>query len=183
MNTVKLREYSNTWYKPASKTKIMIWYIVNIFIFKTNIPYPSSFKVKVLRLFSAHVGERILIKPCVNIKYPWLLCIGSDVWIGENVWIDNLAQVTIENNVVISQGAYILTGNHDYKKESFDLIIGEVTLKEGCWLGAKSIVCPSTTLNKYSILSVGSIATHDLKENGIYQGNPAQFKKYRFKEN
>ena len=93
--------------------------------------------------------------------------------IGENVWIDNLTEVRIGNNVCISQGAMLLSGNHDYKKTSFDLKIKKIILEDGCWIGAKSIVCPGITCKSHSILSVGSVANTDLEEYGIYQGVPA----------
>ena len=54
----------------------------------------SGFKRFLLRLFGAKIGKGVVIKPCVNIKYPWKLRIGNYVWIGENVWIDNLDTVT-----------------------------------------------------------------------------------------
>jgi len=76
-----------------------------MFVFKTMLPIPSKIKVKILKLYGAKVGYNVLIKPNVNIKYPWFLEIGNDVWIGENVWIDNLAQVTIGNDVCLSQDA------------------------------------------------------------------------------
>jgi putative colanic acid biosynthesis acetyltransferase WcaF len=173
LKRVSLKQFNNDWYYAGNKIKIIIWYFTNILFFKSSLPFPSKLKVNILRLFSAEIGDRVLIKPCVNIKYPWFLSIGSDVWIGENVWIDNLAYINIGNNVVISQGAYLLTGNHDYKKDTFDLIIGKITINEGAWVGAKAVVCPGVTLQEYSILTVGSVATKNLKNFGIYQGNPA----------
>jgi len=143
------------------------------------LPYPSSFKIKLLKYFGAKVGQSVVIKPDVNIKYPWFLDIGDHVWIGENVWIDNLAKVTIGSNVVLSQGAYLLTGSHDYKKEAFDLILGEIILEEGVWIGAKATVCPGVTCYSHSVLAVGSVATKDLEAYGIYQGNPAVMKRER----
>ena len=38
---------------------------------------------------------------------PWRLSIGDYSWIGEDVWIDNLAMVKIGKNVCVSQGAYL----------------------------------------------------------------------------
>ena len=139
------------------------------------LPFPSSFKTKLLTLFGAKVGTGVVIKPNVNIKYPWFL----DCWIDEGVWIDNLALVKIGSNVVLSQGAYLLTGSHDYKKESFDLVLGEVVLEDGVWIGAKATVCPGVTCHSHSILAVGSVATKDLDAYGIYQGNPAAMKRER----
>lgn len=102
------------------------------------------------------------------------------MWIGEGVWIDNLGKVKIGNNVCISQGAMLLTGNHNYKKESFDLIVGDITLEDGIWVGAKSVVCPGVTMKSHSILTVGSVLTKDAKEYGIYQGNLAVMVKKGF---
>ena len=133
----------------------------------------SIVKIFWLRLFGAKVGNGVVIKPSVNIKYPWNLQLGKNVWIGEKVWIDNLSKVLIKDNVCISQGAFLLCGNHNYKKETFDLVVEEILLEEGVWIGAKSVVCPGITCKSHSILTVGSVATKDLEPYSIYQGNPA----------
>ena len=73
----------------------------------------SGLKVFLLQLFGAKVGKGVVIKPNVNIKYPWLLEIGDYTWIGERAWIDNLAQVKIGKNCCISQGAMLLCGNNN----------------------------------------------------------------------
>ena len=130
-------------------------------------------------MFGAKIGQRVVVKPHVNIKYPWFLEIGDDCWIGEGVWIDNLTDVKLGRNVVLSQGAYLLTGSHDYTKESFDLILGEVILEDGVWIGAKATVCPHVTCESHSVLAVGSVATQNLEAYTISQGNPAVMKRKR----
>ena len=85
----------------------------------------------------------------------------------------SIAYVLINNNVCVSQGAYLLTGNHDYKKITFDLLPGEIVLEEGVWIGAQSIVCPGITCKSHSILSAGAVATRHLDAYFIYSGNPA----------
>jgi len=169
-----LSKFQNAWYKPGgSFLKRTLWYYVNVIFFTSHLFPISSLKVMFLRLFGAKVGNNVVIKPSVNIKYPWRLRIGNNVWIGENAWIDNLADVVIEDNVCVSQGAMLLTGNHDYKKESFDLIIKGIILEQGSWVGAKSVVCPGVRLKSHAILSVGSVAAKDLEMYSIYQGIPA----------
>jgi len=157
----------------ATKLTHTVWYFINIIFFKSSIPFPSSLKTYLLKLFGAKIGLFVRFKPCINIKFPWKLKIGNFCWIGEGVWIDNLDFVTIEDHVCISQGAYLLTGNHDYKKSTFDLITKPIVIESGTWIGAKSIVCPGVICYTNSILTVGSIATRNLEANFIYAGNPA----------
>jgi len=174
MNKVVLSKFSNDWYYPGNITKIGLWYLINLIFFKTHIPYPNRLKTFLLRLFEAKIGKGVVIKPNVNIKYPWFLEIGNNVWIGEEVWIDNLASVKIGNNVCISQGAYLLTGNHNYKKKDFELMIDDIVIEDGVWVGAKSVVCAGVTLKSHSVITVGSVITKDTEEYTIYQGNPAK---------
>jgi putative colanic acid biosynthesis acetyltransferase WcaF len=171
---VQLNTYNNAWYSPkASGFKCFVWYFINILFFSNAWNPLSAVKVWLLRLFGAKVGQGVVLKPGISIKYPWLLAIGDHSWIGEGVWIDNLTQVTIGHNVCISQGAMLLTGNHNYKKSSFDLITGEIVLEDGVWIGAKSVVCPGVVCQTHAVLSVLSVATQDLEPFTIYQGNPA----------
>lgn len=169
-----LATFTNTDYQPGSIIKRLTWYFINRIFIHTSLLFPSSFKSWVLQLFGAKIGRGVVIKPKVNVKYPWFLEIGDHVWIGEEVWIDNLTHVKLESNVCVSQGAMLLTGNHNYKRSTFDLITGPITLKEGVWIGAKSVVCPGVTCQSHAILAVGSVATKDLDAYTIYQGNPAK---------
>ncbi|MDB4273908.1 WcaF family extracellular polysaccharide biosynthesis acetyltransferase [Algibacter sp.] len=171
--TTDLSKYENAAYHPGPKWKLFIWYFVNVFFFINPLNPISGLKVMLLRLFGAKIGQGVIIKPRVNIKYPWLLEIGNHCWVGENVWIDNLVKVTMGSNVCISQGAMLLCGNHNYKVNTFDLITKPITLEDGVWLGAQSTVCPGVICHSQSILSVKSVATKNLEAHGIYQGNPA----------
>lgn len=168
-----LSAYDNKWYKPGSRVKRFTWYWVNTIFFKSGLFPFYGLKRFFLRLFGAKIGRGVLIKPYVNIKYPWLLELGNHIWIGEHVWIDNLGKVSIGNNVCVSQGAFLLTGNHDFTKQSFDLMVKPITLEEGVWIGANAIVCPGVICNNYALLTVGSVATTNLLAYGIYSGNPA----------
>lgn len=176
MNKVDFSKYNNDWFAGeigAGKLTQIAWYFINILFFKTALNPINSVKVSLLKLFGAQVGRGVVIKPAVNIKYPWKLTVGDHSWIGENVWIDNLAQVTIGANVCLSQGAMLLTGNHDYKKVTFDLLVKPIIIEDGAWIGAKALVAPGVTVYAHAVLSAMSIATKNLEPYTIYQGNPA----------
>lgn len=175
-----LSRFDNSWYNTGAGTlKRTLWYYLNAWIFKKYwLPF-SGLKCVLLRWFGARVGIGVNIKPGVNIKYPWKLQIGNHAWIGEGVWIDNLDKVVIGSDCCISQDALLLCGNHNYRSETFDLITGPVILDDGVWIGAKSVVCPGVKCGSHAVLTVGSVATNNLEPYGIYQGNPAVWKKSR----
>lgn len=168
-----LAGFKNDWYKPGSWFKRASWYCVSLLIFDNGLFPSSGLKRFVLRMFGATIGQNVVLKPGIQIKYPWFLTIGDHSWIGENVWIDNLAAVIIKNDVCVSQGVLLLTGNHDYSSHSFDLFIKPITLEAGVWIGAKAIVCPGVVAHKNSILQAGGVAVSDLEPDTIYAGNPA----------
>lgn len=174
MKKTALDTFDNKGYKPGSMAKRSLWYVMKILFFNTLIPFSSGLKRNILRIFGAKIGKAVVIKPNVHIKYPWMLSIGDHSWIGEGVWIDNLGEVNICANCCISQGAMLLCGNHNFSVSSFDLIVRNITLEEGVWLGAKSIVTAGVTCHTHSVLSVGSVASKDLEAFSIYRGNPAE---------
>lgn len=171
-----LSTYNNDWYKNeigASKIKQFCWYFVNVLFFINPLNPFSSLKRSLLKLFGAKIGKGVVIKPAVNIKYPWKLTVGNYTWIGEKVWIDNLTDVKIGAHVCLSQGAMLLTGNHDYSKTGFDLIVRTITLEDGVWIGAKALVCPGVICQSHAVLAAMSVATKNLDAFNVYQGNPA----------
>lgn len=179
-STVNLASYEATGYSPgAGPVRRILWYTVSVLVFGNPLfPFYAP-KRLLLRLFGSRIGKRVVLKPRVNIKHPWRLSIGDYSWIGEGVWIDNLEEVTIGKNVCISQGAYLLTGNHNYKSRAFSLIVKPICIDDGAWIGAQSIVCPGVIVGQNAVLTVGSVLTRNAEIGGIYSGNPAQLVRTR----
>ncbi len=170
-----LSKYDNSWYKQPPFIKNVLWFITNAIFLNSYLLVPVSLKRLILRAFGAQIGTGVMIKPKVNIKYPWLLRVGNYVWIGEEVWIDNLTVVSLGDNVCLSQGAMLLTGNHDYTRSTFDLSVGKIVIENGVWIGAKAMVCPNVVCRSHAVLAVNSVAVKDLEAYGVYQGNPAKW--------
>lgn len=164
---------SSDFSKGASNAKIIIWYFINALLLRASWNPFMGIKIWLLRLFGAKIGEGLVIKNNVTIKFPWKLTVGNNVWLGENCWLDNLDHIIIGNNVCISQGALLITGNHDYTKEDFPYRNASIIVEDGVWVGAKSIVAPGIRLRSHSILTLGSVCTRDTEPFGVYQGNPA----------
>ena len=134
--------------------KYLFWYITSNLFFNTFIP-GSNFRIFLLRLFGSKIGHNVVIKPFVKIKYPWKLQIGDYSWIGEEVWIDNIFNVYIGSNTCVSQGVYICSANHNFKKIDFELLECEVRIGNSCWISAKSVIGPNVNISDNSFVKFG----------------------------
>ncbi len=145
------------------------------------IPF-SGFKVWLLRRFGAEIGQQVRIKTGVKVKFPWRLTIGDYCWIGEDAWFDNIAPITLEENVCISQNVYLCTGNHDWFDPKFKLTAAPIHIEAGSWIAARASVGAGVTIGKGAVLCLGSVAGRSLEPMTIYAGNPAVPIKKRVKK-
>ena len=174
MTRVDLRRTSRRGYHPGRSYAYRgAWLVVEALILLNPLVTSYAAKRWVLRQFGAKVGQRVLIKPGVHVKYPWHLVIGDDAWIGERAWIDNFVTVRIGANAVVSQGAYLCTGNHDWADPGMGLMVEPVTVEEGAWVGAFARIAPGVTVGREAIVTLGSVLLQDADERCVYTGNPA----------
>ncbi|MFC1488283.1 putative colanic acid biosynthesis acetyltransferase [Thermodesulfobacteriota bacterium] len=170
---MRLDLYDNKWFERGKPAWVeSLWLVVQAIFVQSWIP-GANHRAALLRQFGAQVGEGVDIKPGVKVKFPWRLKIGDFSWIGEDVWMDNLAPITIGSHCCISQGVYLCTGSHNWKSERFDLITEPIEIQNKVWLAAKSMVGPGVTVGEGAVLALGSVATKDLKAGWIHQGVPA----------
>lgn len=154
----QLARYRNDGYSAGRGLFVRaLWYFVSLALFESGWFPVSGPKARVLRWFGATIGRGLVVRPGVRIKFPWRLEIGDDCWIGQDVWIDNLDQVTLDSDVCISQGAYLCTGSHDHRSPTFELRVGPITVGHGAWLAAKCIVLQNTTVPPGMVVGAGSV--------------------------
>jgi putative colanic acid biosynthesis acetyltransferase WcaF len=179
---MKLYEYDRRGYLPgAGVLKRTLWYLVNALLFDSWLLPLSAPKRALLRLFGARVRRGVVIKPRVNIKYPWHLELGEHAWLGEGVWLDSLTRISVGDNVCISQEAYVLTGNHDYRDARFGLMVEAVTIEAEAWIGARALVCPGAHVGRGAVVAAGSVLRGRAEPGGVYQGNPAVRTRARYR--
>jgi len=176
---VDLNSFNNsTFSRGKPKWVEVLWQLTQVFIVSTGIP-GSGFRVRLLRMFGAKIGHNVVIKSGLKVKFPWRLQIGDNSWIGEDVWIDNLAEVSIGDNCCISQGVYFCTGNHNWAKKSFDLVLGKIVVEDAAWLCAMSRVGPNVRIKQGAILTLGSSVVTNMEAYSVYTGVPATYIKER----
>lgn len=179
-SSVRLDQYDNSWYDPGrSLFWRAAWLFLGLPIFRSSLLPFSRLRVALLRFFGAEIGDGVVIHSEVVVKYPWHLSVGDHAWIGERAWIDNLTTVQVGNNVCISQGAYLCTGNHDWNDIAFGLRVAPIQLFEGSWAGAQCTLLPGAVLSTGAIAAAGSVISGVVPPFKIFAGNPAVFLRER----
>jgi len=151
-----------------------LWMAVKCLFFLTPVPWPSGFRVALLRAFGAQIGRGVIVRAQVNVTFPWRLSVGDDVWIGEEVIILSLAPVTLESNVCLSQRAFLCTGSHDFRAPTFDLVVKPITVRAGSWIAAQVFVAPGVEIGAESMVAAGSVVLENVPPKSLVQGNPAK---------
>lgn len=158
-----------------------VWYLLKCAFFLSPLPWPIRLKVFLLRSFGAKIGCGVVIKPRVNIHFPWKLEVGDYCWIGEEVFILNFESVKLGSNVCLSQRAFLCTGNHNARDPAFSYKNAPIHVAEGAWIGACSFISPSIQIGEEAVVCAGSIVTSNIEPNTINAGNPAVKTSMRWK--
>ncbi|MBQ0943120.1 WcaF family extracellular polysaccharide biosynthesis acetyltransferase [Ideonella sp. 4Y16] len=166
-------------FRGRSAFGVQLWWLCEALLFKTSPQFMYGFRVVLLRLFGARVGKRVVIRPNVTVTYPWKLIIEDDVWIGDNVTLYTLGEITIRSNTIVSQGSYICAADHDYTKTNFPIRIRPIAIESGVWIGARVFVCPGVNICSGAVIGAGSVVTKSVLRAGVYAGNPCRFVKER----
>lgn len=154
------------WGRPAPV--VYAWAAVELLLVHNPWQISSALRVAVLRLFGAHIGESVLIRPRTRFKFPWKLSIGDRTWIGEGAWIHNQDTVTIGADVVVSQEAFITTGSHALAAD-MALITRPVIIQDGAWVATRSMILGGTTVGRSAVISPNTVVPPNsiISENSI----------------
>jgi putative colanic acid biosynthesis acetyltransferase WcaF len=171
---IQLRDYDNSNFdRGAPRWTEALWVAAKVVFFLNPFPWPSALRVGLLRLFGAKIGERVVIRSNVHITFPWFVEIGDDVWLGEEVCLLSLAPITIENDVCISQRAFLCTGSHDFRTRTFDLVTRPIVIRRGSWVAAQAFVAPGVEIGEGSLVNAGAVVVESVPPRSLVRGNPA----------
>jgi len=130
-------------------------------------------RILLLRLFGAKVSWQAFVYSSVDIWAPWNLVIEDHGSLGPGVNCYNIAPVRIGPRAVVSQGAWLCTGTHDYRDPDFALTARPITVGRRAWVCAGAFVGPGVSVGDGAILAARGVAFDSLAPWTISRGNPA----------
>jgi putative colanic acid biosynthesis acetyltransferase WcaF len=161
-------------FRGKNKIVVQLWYIVWLFLFRPSPHLFNSWRIFLLRSFGAKCSYRAKIRPSAYISYPWNFSCGEHTFIGDQVFIDSLDRVEVGDHVSISNRVYITAGTHDYRSETFDLLIKPVVVQSQSWLAVNSTLLPGAQVGEGTILAACSLLNKTTGVGEIWVGVPAK---------
>ena len=152
----------------------LIWNVSSVLFFNYS-PKPfHGWRSFILRSFGAKVGKGVHVYPKVKIWAPWNLELADECGIANGVILYSQGQIRIGKRAVISQGAHLVTGTHDYTISGFPLITKPITIYDHVWVAAEAFIHPGVTLGEGCIIGARSVVNKDMPEWMICTGHPCK---------
>lgn len=156
-----------------------LWEIVQATLFRFSPRRAHRWRRFWLRLFGAKLAGRCFFWNTTRIKHPWLLTVGYYSAIAEDVNVYNLGPITIGEHTVISQGAHLCAGTHDYTRPNLPLLRPPIIIGSGVWVCAEAFIGPNVTIGDNAIVGARAVVVRDVPPGVMVAGNPAQIIKTR----
>lgn len=160
-------------FRGASAVRVQLWWLVQATLFSGSPQFLYGWRRIILRLFGAEIGKNVIIRPSVKVTYPWKLKIGDYAWIGDNVELYTLGEITIGKNAVVSQKSYLCTGSHDYHAEAFDIYAKPIVVEDEAWVATDVFIAPGVTIGRGAVIGARSSVYKDMPKGMICTGSPA----------
>jgi acetyltransferase-like isoleucine patch superfamily enzyme len=136
-------------------------------------PMPSL-RLLGLAASGAKIGTDVILMPGVEVFSPWRLVVGSHTNIGRHTHLDARGDLTIGDNVNISDEVAVWTAEHDIQAEDFAMSRGPVVVGDRVWLCFRSIVLPGVKLGEGCVVASGAVVTKDVPPFSVVAGIPAK---------
>lgn len=160
-----------------------LWWLVQSCLFATSPQFLYGWRRLLLRMFGANIGRDVIIRPSVRVTYPWKLRIGDYAWIGDQVELYTLGEISIGAHAVVSQRSYLCTGSHDPASRSFRIFSKPIIVEEGAWLATDVFVAPGVTIGRNALIGARSSVFSDAQAGFVHVGSPAKAVRERVFEN
>lgn len=151
-----------------------LWNLVSLLLFRPS-PKPfHAWRAFILRLFGAKLGRGCHIYPKAVIWAPWNLEVGDETGVADGAILYDQAPIRLGRRVVISQGAHLCTGTHDYENPGFPLYAKPIIVGDQAWIAAECFVHPGVTIGEGAVVGARSVVTKDVPPWMVCAGHPCK---------
>ena len=164
--------YTGASFSTRNRVARLLWNSVFTIFFRFS-PRPfHSWRSLLQKMFGAKLGRGVHVYPNVKIWAPWNLELGDESGIASGAIIYSQGKITIGKRCVISQGAHLVSGTHDYNLPGFPLITSPINIGDHVWIAAEAFIHPGITIGNGCVIGARSVVVKDMPEWMVCTGHP-----------
>lgn len=124
--------------------------------------------------FGAKIGTGTTIHMGAKFFEPAGVAVGEDTIIGDRIFLDGRAPLTIGSHVDIASEVMIYNSEHDINAPDFGAVSAPVSIGDYVFIGPRAIILPGVTVGKGAIVAAGAVVTKDVPDYAMVGGVPAK---------
>jgi putative colanic acid biosynthesis acetyltransferase WcaF len=157
-----------SWDRP--RLVVYLWSAVELLVVSSAWQPSSRVRTAALRAFGARIGEGVILRPRLRVRFPWKLEVGDHCWIGEDVWFHNQDRLVLGHNVVVSQGTLVTTGSHAFR-DDMALRTKPIAIGDGAWVTSRCVVLAGADIGRSALVLPGTVVRGHVPRGSIF-GSP-----------
>jgi maltose O-acetyltransferase len=159
---------------PADARQALRWLRRGNLITSPLLPLPA--RRMLLRAGGVRIGAMVW-----GLERCWFeseqVSIGDGAFVNGGCWFEGHGRIVIGHNSLLGPEVMIITSVHAFgsghevtRKPSYR----DVTVGDGCWLGARAILLPGVSIGAGTVIAAGATVTKDCEPGAVYAGVPAR---------
>ena len=161
------------YYTPTDYIRRALWALLQP-LWRCSPRWCWGWRRLLLRAFGARVGGAVRVYPAARIHQPWNLSIGPRCTIAWHTTLYCLGPITIDSDVVISQGAHLCSGDHDIRDPAFPLLKRPIRIGSGAWIAAEAFIGPGVLIGERAVVGARAVVVRAVPASAVVAGNPAR---------
>ncbi|MCX7801130.1 MAG: WcaF family extracellular polysaccharide biosynthesis acetyltransferase [Fimbriimonadales bacterium] len=158
----------------ANRVRRALWGAAYLLLFRPS-PRPChAWRAFLLRLFGAKIGRGVHVYAKARVWAPWNLEIGDESGVADDAILYTMAPILLGRRVVVSQGAHLCAGTHDYEDPGFRLTASPIRVGDRAWIAAEAFVHPGVTIGEGAVIGARSVVTKDMPAWTVCAGHPCK---------
>ncbi len=149
--------------------------------FNTARPGSDAQRAALAKLLGADVPQGVAVLAPVWFDYGAQTHFSEGVFVNHGCYFMDGGTITIGKNVLIGPSCGFYTASHpmDYAARNTGLERAlPIRIGDNCWFGGNVTVLQGVTIGSGCVIAAGSVVTHDLPDNCLAAGVPAEVKRF-----
>jgi putative colanic acid biosynthesis acetyltransferase WcaF len=150
------------------------WHVVWLLLFRPSPAPLHLWRRWLLQAFGATISPGCHIYSDARIWAPWHLHMAAKACLGPRVNCYSMAPIHLGERVVVSQGAHLCTGSHDYTSATFPLHARPITIGADAWICTEAFVGPGVEIGEGAVIGARAVAVRSQPAWMVCAGNPCR---------